>query len=516
MNLNLTKWDIQESSLNDPAYRCTHKFITDMYLGRGIDHAKLPYLPLPEQLRCDNYFTSVKKLASGEWMPLAYYFDDTVGLTEFEKMKLVHHLPHVSVNNPNRVAFYQSPEKLRKGIETPIKPAAYYKRYINPNADDALLSKITEAHAMMVGGYTNLLGFMGNDDVGGWEAVYSSSNIRSCMNNGSYNLTLLDSFKCYCTSSAGLSDNGLRLAWLANEEGGLPEYAVARAIVHQPTMTYIRVYGDDRLSTALEHSGYTQADAYPEGLILATWLEYSQTNADDYDTYAGYLHPYIDGSLSSADFYTSGGEVSWFELICGGDYELDSVHALVHTGTEYGCECYDTCPIRGYRLDPDDTYEVWYNGEFVQACYEAYEDSGEAYYKGRAVNVYDTDDETVEGYTDDGEYEFYIDTSENHEWYGLVWSSDLDCYICGDRVVRCEAEDDYTLDYNAVCIDGDYYLLHGCEVVFCETDGEHRLRKDCVELGGIWFAEAQTEEVDGKTVPVEGLDDNLREEILNG
>lgn len=515
MNFKADKWDIREEGLKDLIYKDIMSFVIDVYRKYRPDTQKIRHLTLPEQLRCDNYFASVKRLHSGEWTPLYYYFKGTVGLTDFERLKLVHHLPHISVNNPSLVGFYQSPEKLRKGIETQIKPAAYYKRYINPNADDELLAKITKAHMLMAGGYTNLLSFMDNSDVDGWRDVYRSGNIRSCMSNYDYNLTLLDSFKCYCTAAAGLPDNGLRLAWLADEEGGLPEYAVARAIVHQPTMTYVRVYGDDRLATALEHSGYTQEYSYPEGLILATWLEDSQTDSDDYSTSTGYLHPYIDGNLCSAYFHYSKGGTSKFELHSDGDYELDCVHALVDTGDRYGCRCYEICPIKGCTIDPDDTYEVWYDGELVQVCYEAYSDSVGVYYKGQVVWVYDID-EIVRGYTDDGEYECYIDTPENHDYYNLVRSSDLDCYICGDSVVYCEEECDYTLDYNAVCIDGRYYLLHGGLVVLCETDDEYRLLKDCVELGGIWFAEAQTEEVDGKTVPVEGLDDTLREEILNG
>lgn len=472
---------------------------------------------LPESVRCDNYFAAYLKLVTDEWKPLKYYLgesgDSGIYADDTELFTMAHHLPHVSVDDPTKVAFYQSPDKLRRGIETKIKPASYYKRYVNPHASESTLAAITTAHLNMVGGYKDLLRFADNDDLDTWGEVYRSGYIRSCMNNNNYNLTLLDTYQCYCTSAFGLPDNGLRLAWLRHSSDDYPFNAVARAIVHQPTMTYVRVYGDDRLTTALESAGYEPAGSYLEGLTLATWLGESEVSDEDTSVRIGFVHPYVDGSLCTAEFFQNQGK-PYFKLEPDADYRLDSTHALVFTSESDGCEYCQTCPILGCVLTGG-TYQVWYKGDFVEACEEAWENSVSADYLGDDIKVYNPGC-TLDVMGSDGGWLCILDMEENHEYYGVVWSEYHCEYIYGDDTVYVEVVNTYAFDNDCIEIDDVWYLQDDCRIAYCEPYNEPALKQDCDMLNGLWFKLEDLEEVDGKTVPRKGLDDDLREEILNG
>lgn len=476
----------------------------------------LANVSLPEPVRCDPYLSAWEKLHSKDWKPLNYYFNGSVGVNPIERYKMAFHLPHVSVVDPTKVAFYQSPDKLRRGIETRIKPAAYYKRYVNPNASEELLAQITRCHMELSDGYKNILHFAENDDPDTWVEVYESGYISSCMSNSNYNLSLLEACRCYCTSAFGLPDNGLRLAWLAySPDEADPCNAVARAIVHQPTMTYVRVYGDDRLKSALEAFGYTQADGYPEGLQLATWLADTEAPRESGGVAAGFAHPYVDGDLYQADFVKNSGK-PYFQLAYRGDYGLDSVGGLVFTSRYDGCERFPVCEITGEVITYDDEVcSVWDQGRFVVACESVYEDCAEALYLGEEVRVYNPDN-TIDAMDSDGNSYDFLDMEENHLHYGIKWSEYHQEYIYGDDVVFCESVQDYLFESDCVEIDGQYYPEHNHRIAYCQPDNEPALKSDCHRLNGLWFKLEDLEEVDGKTVPVEGLDDDLREEILNG
>ena len=210
--------------------------------------------------------------------------------------------PHVSVKNPSLVAYWQNEDKLSRKIESVIKPSKFYASFVDENASSTVLDDIARSRRLLLQPADARVMFAANDDLQMWRDVYRSCNIKSCMNNTTYGVTKGDTYKCYTSSAHGLPDNELRLAWLPYSSAfDDPCQAVSRAIVHEPTKTYVRVYGDDELSSLLDELGYRQSFGYPEGLILYT-EHLDEDEADDLldECIEGWLAPYVDGDTTEA------------------------------------------------------------------------------------------------------------------------------------------------------------------------------------------------------------------------
>ena len=163
--------------------------------------------------------------------------------------------------------------------------------------------------------------FIENNDKAGWRAVYNSPRVGSCMRGKQQVI-------CYASSAfEGLPDNGLRLAYLGDNKA----LATARCIVHEPTKTYVRVYGDNNLRYALNHLGYTAASSYPEGLILA---------APKGRTSGKLKAPYLDGRLIRADPNEEPNKHPYWVLSSEGQNRLQTTNPW-HTPTY-------RCPSCGY------------------------------------------------------------------------------------------------------------------------------------------------------------------------
>ena len=116
----------------------------------------------------------------------------------------------------------------------------------------------------------------------------------------------------------------------------------------------------------------------------------------------------------------------------------------------------------------------------------------------------------------DGGWLPILDVEENHEYYRVVWSEYHREYIYGDDTVYVDTADTHAFDNDCIEIDDVLYLQDDRRIAYCEPYNEPALKQDCDMLNGLWFKPEDLEEVDGKTVPRKGLDDDLREEILNG
>lgn len=396
-------------------------------------------------------------------------------------------LPHISVKNPNLVAYWESPEKFKLHRETPIKVGKLLKSKTDL-CESEIAAKVVR-HKLFTGAEQLQVKFAANDDLEGWDRGYRTEAVKSCMNNeGSYSEAYnLNVHRNYASSAFGLQDNGLRLACLETSN-----QVVARAIVHEPTKTFVRCYGDDNLKPALLDLGYTEAEDYPEGLILYT------EEVDD-----GYTAPYIDGGLYKAELgWDSEAGCNYFELSPYGDYELDTPMGLVKSGEL--CEvCWErsTDCRMGYYYDGCQTRELCMCESCLDSLYEAEDSCGDTVY-ARVEN-------TVYAENSSGWSTRFTQEAAEEGYRNLNYSNLLGEWIYGDEVVRLH--------------NGDYAFADSNGVEYLEYLDEYGLSSDSTWIPelGLAVLDSDTEEYelsDGSltcVLPVRGLSKEIDELVDN-
>lgn len=401
--------------------------------------AVIPYEPemIPY---AQQYADGLYKIVVREWKPLQIFEHMYEDLNDEQKLKICLQLPHLSISGDGRVAYWPDASKCAAGREVVTTVGRYLSRQLGIREE---LDVWVKLHNQLNGLDADYVKFIENNDLNGWRDVYRSHHIRSCMNNREYGVTQNDTYRCYATAAFGLPDNGLRLAYISHPKGdGSPDTAVARCIVHQPTMTYVRVYGDDNLESALKSMGYTYSSGYPEDLIL--WAgEHKYT-------------PYVDGDNHWASHHwSSDANCYYWELDCG-DYDLQNTSGIL------GGEICPNC-VESWETVDRPMYE---NGDIIYVCDCCYDNLRHAYYHGDLVAANNYDILTVGGedYIDDGDNLAYYDIvySEYHQEYmflnDAVFSDYMDSYIHINDVVYVDYMDDYYLSGDAIRL-GDLYVL---------------------------------------------------------
>jgi hypothetical protein len=131
----------------------------------------------------------------------------------------------------------------------------------------------------------------------------------------------------------------------------------ARCVVHEPSMVFVRLYGDDadRLHRALETAGYTKTDCWPSGARLLCLRHHN-----------GFVLPYIDGEYRGVKLKeTKNGEE--FHLTHGGTYtfycnETSGFYSEEEDEDTVCCEyCNDT-------VNADDATETLDDGLVCSNC----------------------------------------------------------------------------------------------------------------------------------------------------
>ena len=287
----------------------------------------------------DKFLGSAYQSGFPEWRPL--FLKEICYNNQTDWNKIAQQLPHVSVVDSDRVAYWQTGAKMVDGVETRTTVGRYVGRQLGLEVD---LEKLNNEFWMLTGVVGDDVNFIENNDLAGWDRVFSDRTTRSCMNSPNYNLDAWRVWQCYCTAAHGLGDNGLRLAYMESD-GRI----AARAIVHEPSKTYIKVYGDDRLAAGLKALGYSQTVSWPEGLIL--W-------SDKYES--GWIHPYLDGDESCASFKDG----VWV-LDPSGKFNLGFVDGIIDifSGNCWECDCRS-----------NDLFDIVRpTGSMAQVCYDCLE-----------------------------------------------------------------------------------------------------------------------------------------------
>lgn len=237
------------------------------------------------------------------------------------------HFCHVSQENPNMVAYIQTPDKLKRDISTATKPGRYLKTYFGEVLSDEQIKKWAERHEAKYS--TELLkNVQISQDPDMWEWVYENGQgYTSCM---TYNRDgrHLNSRMCgpnHPVRSYAHPRSDLAIAYLPTTSKPFPDHkAAARTIVNIETKEYVRIYGDERLGNALELMGYTHNAACMRGQPIAM-REYTDGE---------YIVPYIDGGFG-LDI-----EGDHFIITPGGTYDGDSASGIIYARTatvECGC-----------------------------------------------------------------------------------------------------------------------------------------------------------------------------------
>ena len=366
--------------------------------------------------------------------------------------KVAWQLPHLRVDDLGPMYFFTG---LKPAIKTSVGRYAVRQLGYEGKTDE-----LTQGHNLISGDYSKFLKFIENDDLDGWERVYRSPKIKSCMNNYKYGVTRFETYKCYCTSAHGLPDNGLRLAYI--EDKDIP---VARCIVHEPSKTFVQVYGDDRLLTYLTSAGYKVELSWHEGLTLYT------------EHFYGWIHPYIDGRLINADLCYEGDTGALVLKECG-EWELDATQGLLDSEIEF-----EDCPICGHAEILNVPAVV--DGQRTHVCEGCATRLVSAYFMGEEVECFE--DRVVSVYSSPNIYELYEKSLNNLEDSGIVWSNYHALYMIGDYVwsdcagsylfseeaVYLEYKDDYAHDDAVVEISGESVYTDDAEVWTDPNGGDH-------------------------------------------
>lgn len=212
------------------------------------------------------------------------------------------HCAHVSTVAPGMVAYYESAEKMARGILTRVKPG----RYLQKIYGSMLTADAIKAWSERYTAYTapRVLRFVENTDPDGWEWVYEHGvGFSSCMvykREGRY-LDYDLHGKNHPVRAYARPGNGLRLAYVGDPAGTENGAVYARCIVRddESDKGFVRVYGDDSIRHLLTAAGYVgDVDLYGvelnrrdhNGAIICPYLD-----SGDVKVHNDYLLVVVDG-----------------------------------------------------------------------------------------------------------------------------------------------------------------------------------------------------------------------------
>ncbi|RWN95119.1 MAG: hypothetical protein EOS05_09970 [Mesorhizobium sp.] len=246
------------------------------------------------------------------------------------------HMPRFSTKFPGLVAYYQTPQKRKAGVLTPIKPGKYLKKYFG----DVLSEEFIQEQGLAWQSFFKPAELKVTQDADEVQDIYENGP-NSCMSKSA------DEFSGECHPARVYAGPDLGVAYL-----GSTDNASARCVVWPDKKIFGRIYGDyHRMGSALEAAGYREGD--------------------DDDFVGARLRRFYDG-----DIYT----VPYCDI---GDYARDDgTHLILGRGDIYmqytngtnsenpdRCRCEDC----GSRMDEGDSYYV--SGSGISVCESCYCDS---------------------------------------------------------------------------------------------------------------------------------------------
>ena len=327
-------------------------------------------------------------------------------------------LPHISTVNPQEVAYYQSVDKLIRGIETRTKPGRFLAKFF-PNLTPDQVRQY--ANDYLVATAPKQLHFARTqDDI---ITAIDEGPSESCQTRGYYDKAPderpwyaghIHPAACYASGDfevAYITDNN-KPASLVDLHAGA-QRITARAICNATNKKVARIYGDAaKLLPLLTSAGYVQVE---RALVECRMLKIANENG------SGWIMPYVDAGIGSG----------------GGSLDVDSYYD------------YDSGKLYWVLVRPE-------HGE--HSTYEGYNKKGvlggeEERHRCPRCNAAHDDEDDIR--YSDYENEHYCSECED-DFVGAVV-----------RVGRSGREHDMVLEDNAIDIDGDWYVNDGDLLARC-------------------------------------------------
>jgi hypothetical protein len=253
------------------------------------------------------YAASRRKIThTGEWQRVPWDLQAWFARNEAAGDRL----PHISVVNPQEVAYYQSVDKLIRGIETRTKPGRFLAKFFPSLTPDEVRQY---ANDYLVATAPKQLHFARTED----EIITAIDEgpSESCQTRGYYDKSPDESpwYAGHIHPAACYASGDFEVAYITdnNKPASIVDLhadaqrITARAICNAKDKTVARIYGDAaKMLPLLTSAGYTQVE---RALVGCRLLKIENEEG------SGWIMPYVDagigsggGSLDVDDYYDSG------------------------------------------------------------------------------------------------------------------------------------------------------------------------------------------------------------------
>lgn len=426
------------------------------------------------------YTTARRKLSTpGEWQHVPW--NKQAWFVENDAAN--NRLPHISVVKPQEVAYYQSVDKLIRGIETRTKPGRFLAKFF-PNLTSDEVRTYTNDY--LVATAPKQLHFARTTDeiiTAIDEGPSESCQARRCYDknpdDSPWYRGHLHPAACYASGDfevAYITDNNLPadLTRLRAET----QRITARVVCNAKHKLAARIYGDvDKMRPLLVEAGYTQVE---RALVGCRLLQI------DNEAGSGYLMPYVDAGTGS------GGGCLHVE----DDYDHEKGRSVWVLTSEGGCSTYDGYDKKGVLDDEEECH-------YCPRCDAALGGENDTLYSDYEGEDYcsNCEDDFVSAVVRRGRYGEELDAvlQDNAVEIGGRWYANDDdlldrcgfvkCFHCGEWA---EIDETTTTDSGMVCCDNQIV-----ELAEESPDGnKYGYRPDC------------TQHVDVETGETVWLDDN--------
>ncbi len=332
------------------------------------------------------------------------------------------HMPRFSTKFPGLLAYYQTPQKRKAGVLTPIKAGKYLKKYLG----DVLTEEFIQEKGLEWQSYFAPPELKVTQDADEVQSVYENGP-NSCMSKDA------DNYAGDCHPARVYAGPDLGIAYL-----GSTDDATARCVVWPEKKVYGRVYGDyHRMGMALEAAGYREGG--PEDFRGA---RLRRIYNGDY-----YTVPYSDVFSCAKD---DGEHLIWGSG-SGYDVYMQYTNGTSSENPSERCRCAD-CEE---PMDEEYSYYVDDVGNVCESCYGGSyftcDVTGNSYHIDQQVSS--PDDISISRYATTRNYYrnrlFYCDGTE--KWYptsayDYVTTAGGDTYVesyAADHTFRCEFSEEW-------------------------------------------------------------------------
>jgi hypothetical protein len=372
------------------------KVILGMRAAGDVWQSDILFFNLPDTARCI-ITEAEQKMSNNQWKP-AMFGDYSL---EIDPTYMLH-MVHVSEDDPSLIAYSPSYAYLKANRYIKTKPGKYLTKFFSNRFDESRIRTLANQHIMATRPLEMKLATTPDD----WEWVYEHGRgFSSCMVYDHPSSRYLDPsckgenhpVRAYACKH---EDNHLALAYLLDDPTSPNAAVIARTIVNTKTMTYTRLYGDDRMHDVLTKAGYTRnAHKTMNGQVItakklgsayiAPYLDSGTVEWLDGEEDCGYFIITEDGTSTSASGLVDINNCSTQCRECG-DHMDEEDMTYVEEDDGYVCEyCLDRYYVYAYtrryeewcrRGDCVEVGGTWYHTDYISNHDIVQTDDGEYYH----------------------------------------------------------------------------------------------------------------------------------------